>query len=124
MVVDSNGWSVNEGKPIDNFVNEHYSDYTSVLVSNEGYLRSEYYIEYRSYKQYKKLNGTISPYEGIETGTVRIILDDKPKDIYEIGKKTDPIDFEFDISDVDYIRFEVEVPAGSGVIISDVTVSK
>lgn len=124
--IDSKNWSVNEGEPIDNFGNEHYSAYTSTIVNNNDYWASEneHYVEYRSNKEYKKLTGIISPYEKIEEATVRILFDERIVETYKVGKKTDPIPFEFDISDVDYIRFEVDLLWRSGVIISDVSISK
>ena len=124
--VDSKNWSVNEGKPIDHFNNEHYSAYTSTIVNSNEYLSSDnaHYVEYRSYKDYNKLTGIISPYNEIEGATVRILFDERLVQTYELGKKTDPIPFEFDISDVDYIRFEVDLLWRSGVIISDVLITK
>jgi hypothetical protein len=81
------------------------------------------YAEYRTYGKYTTLTGTISPYKNIEGATVKIYFDDSLKATYEVGKKTDPIEFEFDVRGIDYIRFEVELLWYSGVIFSDVFLS-
>ena len=68
--------------------------------------------------------GTISPYQYIEGAIFRIYLDDVMVEWYEIGKKTDPIHFEIDISNADYIRFDIGLSYRSSVILSDVLLWK
>lgn len=121
VCIDSKNWTVNDGTPIDIFGNTHYSDYYCVVYnSNSIFGDNDNYAEYRTYGKYTTLTGTISPYQYIEGATVKIYFDDSLKITYEIGKKTDPINFEFDVSGVDYIRFEVQLLWSSGVIFSDV----
>ena len=123
-LIDSNDWSVNEGDATDIFGNTHYSSYTSVIYnSNSMFGEHGYLAEYRIYKQFTTLTGTISPYKTIEGATVRIVADDVVLQTFEVGKKTDPIPFSVDVTDVDYIRFEVDLLWSSGVIISDVELS-
>ena len=120
-LIDSNDWSVNEGDATDIFGNTHYSSYTSVIYnSNSMWEEDGYLAEYRIYKRFTTLTGVISPYKFIEGATVRIIADDAVIQTFEIGKKTDPIQFSLDVTGVDYIRFEVDLRWSSGVIISDV----
>jgi len=120
-LVNSKNWSVNEGDPTDIFGNKHHSSYTSVIYnSNSMFGENGYLAEYRIYKQFTTLTGTISPYQKIEGATVRIIADDVVLQSFDVGKKTDPISFSLDVTDVDYIRFEVDLKWSSGVIISDV----
>ena len=121
VCIDSKNWTVNDGTPIDIFGNTHYSDYYCVVYnSNSVFGDNDNYAEYRTYGKYTTLTGTISPYQYIEGATVKIYFDDSLKITYEIDKKTDPINFEFDVSCVDYIRFEVQLLWSSGIIFSDV----
>lgn len=121
VCIDSKNWTVNDGTPIDIFGNTHYSDYYCVVYnSNSIFGDNDNYAEYRTYGKYTTLTGTISPYQYIEGATVKIYFDDTLKITYEIGKKTDPIYFEFDVTGVDYIRFEVQLLWSSGIIFSDV----
>lgn len=124
-LIDSRDWSVNEGVPIDNFGNTHYSSYTSILYNSNSFWAKygDIYAEYRIYKKYKTLVGTVSNYQYINDGTLRILADDVLVQTYTIGKKTDPITFEIDVTDVDYIKFEVDLGGSSGIIISDVYLS-
>lgn len=124
VCIDSNNWIVNDGTPIDIFGNSHYSDYYCVVYnSNSVFGEHNNYAEYRTYGKYTTLTGTISPYQHIERAIVKIYFDDSLKITYDMNKKTDPIDFEFDVTGVDYIRFEVELLWSSGVIFSDVFLS-
>ena len=124
VCIDSNNWKANDGTPIDIFGNTHYSDYYCVVFnSNAMFGERNNYAEYRTYGKYTTLTGTISPYKNIEGATVKIYFDDSLKATYEVGKKTDPIEFEFDVRGIDYIRFEVELLWYSGVIFSDVFLS-
>ena len=122
-LIDSEGWSVNEGDPTDIFGNAHYSSYTSLIYNGNSMFGDSGYAEYRIYKQFTTLTGTISPYKLIEGATVRIIADDVVARTFEVGKKTDPIAFSIDVTGVDYIKFEVSLLWSSGVIISDVELS-
>ena len=123
-LIDSEEWSVNEGDATDIFGNTHYSSYTSVIYnSNSVFGENGYLAEYRIYKQFTTLTGTISPYKFIEGATVRIVADDVVLQTFEVGKKTDPMPFYIDVTNVDYIRFEVDLKWSSGVIISDVELS-
>ncbi len=124
VCIDRKNWNVNEGTPIDIFGNSHYSDFSCIVYNdNSVFGNNDNYAEYRTYGKYTTLSGTISPYQYIEGATVKILFDGATKATYEIGKKTDPIDFEFDVSGVDYIRFEVQLLWSSGVIFSDVYLS-
>jgi len=123
-LIDSSGWSVNEGDPMDNFGNTHYSSYTSVIYNSSSMFSANgYYAEYRVYSQYSTLTGTVSNYQEIESGTLRIYADDILLRTYTIGKKTDPINFSLDITGADYIKFEVDLSCRSGIILSDVELS-
>lgn len=124
ILVDSNAWSVNEGDPTDNFGNTHYSDYTSVIYnSNSWFGENGYYAEYRVYGKYTTLTGTVSNYQTIEGGTLKIYTDGVLLRSYNVDKKTDPINFALDISGTDYIKFEVDLLWSSGIILSDVYLS-
>lgn len=125
-LIDSYDWSVNEYEPVDIFGNLHMSEYTCVLYNSNsfGTTGTSNYAEYRSYGEYSILTGTISPYQYIEGAIFRIYLDDVMVEWYEIGKKTDPIHFEIDISNADYIRFDIGLSYRSGVILSDVLLWK
>ncbi len=126
-LIDSEEWSINEGEPVDIFGNLHESEYTCVLYNSNamfGTTGTSNYAEYRSYGEYSTLTGTISPYQYIEGVIFRIYLDDILVESYEIGKKTDPIHFEIDISNADYIRFDIGLSYRSGVILSDVLLWK
>lgn len=126
-LIDSEEWSINEGEPVDIFGNLHESEYTCVLYNSNamfGTTGTSNYAEYRSYGEYSTLTGTISPYQYIEGVIFRIYLDDVLVESYEIGKKTDPIHFEIDISNADYIRFDIGLSYRSGVILSDVLLWK
>lgn len=126
-LIDSYDWSVNEYEPVDIFGNLHMSEYTCVLYNSNsmfGTTGASNYAEYRSYGEYSILTGTISPYQYIEGAIFRIYLDDVMVEWYEIGKKTDPIHFEIDISNADYIRFDIGLSYRSGVILSDVLLWK
>lgn len=126
-LIDSYDWSVNEYEPVDIFGNLHMSEYTCALYNSNsmfGTTGTSNYAEYRSYGEYSILTGTISPYQYIEGAIFRIYLDDVMVEWYEIGKKTDPIHFEIDISNADYIRFDIGLSYRSGVILSDVLLWK
>lgn len=127
-LIDSYDWSVNEYEPVDIFGNLHMSEYTCVLYNSNSMFGTttgtSNYAEYRSYGEYSILTGTISPYQYIEGAIFRIYLDDVMVEWYEIGKKTDPIHFEIDISNADYIRFDIGLSYRSGVILSDVLLWK
>ena len=126
-LIDSEEWSINEGEPVDIFGNLHESEYTCVLYNSNamfGTTGTSNYAEYRSYGEYSTLTGTVSPYQYIEGAIFRIYLDDVLVESYEIEKKTDPIHFEIDISNADYIRFDIGLSYRSGVILSDVLLWK
>lgn len=72
------------------------------------------------HKGKKQLLISISLCKNIEGATVRIIADDVVWQSFDVGKKTDPISFSLNVTDVNYIRFEVDLKWSSGVIISDV----
>lgn len=123
-LVDSNGWSLNEIEPVDVFGISHYSSCTGVFLNTNGMFgENGYFAEYRVYKRFKTFTGTISPYTNIEGATVRIFLDDVLVQTYEIDNKTDPIEFSFDVTDVDYIKIEADLLWSTGVIVSDLEVT-
>ena len=105
----------NDGMPTDPF-GTTYTDFCNYAIFESAYWPYDSIIsseEYRVYGKYKYISGALSPHADIyEDGysQVKIYADDKL--VYTspaIGRKTDLVNFNADISGADYIKIVVEV---------------
>ena len=104
----------NAGVPTDPFGNTYSSSENFIIVS--GYNKYTYggngsaYMEYRLYKKYSNISGFVCPYFDIaETGEmfIQIIGDDRVLYETSVVRKMDPLEFNVDITDVDYLKINV-----------------
>ena len=117
-------WSWNDGEPIDQF-NTDYSHVCNYSILTNTNRKNSHYIEYRLNGDYNTLKGQIGSHTSMGEdgyGVVRIFADDVL--IYTsptISRLTDLFNFEVDVSNIDYLKFDVEMYWGSSIILSDVT---
>lgn len=103
------GLNWNAGNPVDPFGNDYSSACNFAVV--ELFTNFEKSVEYRSYKKYGTITGSIAPYKDIEQGglaCVKIYADDVL--IYtspSVTRKTDAFTFSVDIADAEYVTIEV-----------------
>lgn len=107
--IDEKFWTWNLGESVDTFGNLYSGKCNfASLVNNIGGA----YIEYRPNAQYKTLTGILAPHDGLSTKvtcTFRIYADDVL--IYtspSIGRKTEAFTFEVDITDVVFLKLEMQ----------------
>lgn len=106
------GLNWNAGNPVDPFGND-YSSACNFAVVDLFTISShvEKSVEYRLYKKYGTITGSIAPYKDIEQGglaCVKIYADDVL--IYtspSVTRKTDAFTFSVDVADAEYITIEV-----------------
>lgn len=120
--INSGKWGEwNNGSPQDPFGND-YSEACNYVISHwDG---GEKYIEYRTYGKYTTLTGEIAPHTSIEEnkkGYLQVFVDDVL--VYtsnDIGRKTDAISFEVDISGAEYIKIIINTDYHGYLILSNV----
>lgn len=109
-LINNDGWNWNQGSPSDPFGND-YSNASNYCIVINAWGAQVHYGEFRIYKKFSKLTGTLSPYTDMgenDAGYIQIYGDDNL--LYtspNITRKTDAFSINVDISNVDYLKIVV-----------------
>ncbi len=113
----------NEGSPTDPFGND-YSKACNFVTVGSSWLGQTAYSEYRLYKKYTTLTGTIATHTDTykeRISRLQIYADDVL--VYtskDLGRKTDAINFSVSVAGAEYIKIVITTETSAYAILSDV----
>ena len=119
---DSTDW--NSGVPTDPFGRVYSTSENFIIFTGAGN-GGNIYKEYRLYGNYSSLSGFVCPYNDMhENGemTIQILGDDRVLYETKVVRKMDPLNFNVDITDVNYLKIKVSYSEWrrTSVILGDV----